>query len=70
MYKLHPGGKKTLNNIWGSRGWGSRGWGSRVWGSRGYSLGDYSLEQRILDLLDHMPVLKKDYIGPFNVNAV
>ena len=43
--------------------WESTVWGSRVWGSTG-------LGQPILDLGTHLPVLKKKYRGPFNVNVV
>ena len=35
-----------------------------------YILGVSSLAQPILDLVDPMPVLKKQYRGPFNVNVV
>ena len=35
-----------------------------------YSLGVYCLGPPILDLADHMPVLKRSYRGPFNVNVV
>ena len=37
-------------------------WGSRVWGSTGLGL-------PISDLEPHMPVVKKHYRGPFNVNV-
>ena len=35
-----------------------------------YSLGVYSLALPMLDLDIHMPVLKKNYRGPLNVNVV
>ena len=51
------------SRVWESRVWGSRILGSRIWGST-------ELGQRISDLEFHMPVLKKNYRGPFNVNVV
>ena len=35
-----------------------------------YTLGVYSLGLPISDLVPHMPVLKKSYRGPLNVNVV
>ena len=35
-----------------------------------YTLGVYSLGLRISDLGEHMPVLEKNYIGPFNLKVV
>ena len=35
-----------------------------------YTVGVYSLGSPILELEGHMPVLKKNYRAPFNVNVV
>ena len=72
LYKLHPEGKRTLKNlilrpfwfeIWESTLWGSTLWGSALWGSTLSHL-------PIWEFGTHLPVLKKHYRGPFNVNVV
>ena len=47
-------------------------WGSTLWGSTlgVYCPGVYSLTPPFWDLIKHLPVLKKSYRGPFNVNVV
>ena len=47
-------------------------WGSTPWGSTlgVYSLGVYSLRFPIWDLGNLLPVLKKQYRGPYNITVV
>ena len=50
-----------------ARGWGSRGWGTR---NGGLEIRQLDLGPPISDLNMHLPVLKKHYRGPLNVNVV
>jgi len=52
------GSYNLLTAMWGSTIWGSTVWGMDIFGPR------------VLDLGPHMPVLKKQYRGPFNVHVV
>jgi len=70
---LQSGGLQCAATRFGSNQaliWRAAVWEATVWWLGGYSLGGYSAQPPDLDLVKHLPVLKKSYIGPFNASVV